>query len=1116
MALPELMRAWWSRAVQLLVITCAIAAPVSICFLHPPIHSQLVETNGAAYTFPASHPSVQQLFSGFADFVDEHSNVDARLRAGEKYEVPPEHPNIETATYIVRRAATDTAGCFPTPAPGECGTNVSRRHTDIDAAIANAGLAYPANHPKVQTLLAKFIPASHRDVDAIMAEKTPLPTGHPNIEQYVCRVNRTYTLPPKGTCPFNISKSHINITEAITNSTVSYPANHAKVQVLLADWIPSWHRDVDSLMTDKTPLPSNHPDMEAYVCRVDRTYAAPPNGSCPAYIGPSHPNVTRSINNASFAYPNGHPSATTLLGSWVPSWHRDIDILMRDKVPLSLGHPSVEQFICVGYNPVSKDTCPVKVGRNHPSVDKAFALSTKLPASHPSVDKIMSQWIPFGHPNVDSLIEDGRAALPAGHPSIDDFICLPGIFSSGVVASTAAASAFGLAVLIRWCYKLQKCWMQRSLVEKVNIASGAAAGAAIVGTRLADRKKDTLDMDRGAALEMQEIGIGGTIRTTSHESLGGGGGARAKAGTSRAQSRHHCRAKSDYRMPPKCSHDADPEPRRNGPSEAKKRRSIAPALPPRPKPSPLYTTQQNRPPPPPPLPRRNRELRRMQTLHAQHKKRDLFDADEKYERARLPSQGRVHLRLTNKDRLLEAKSQGFWARLRFILFHYRVWDDWNSGHVLAFGVYFGLMMLCLYTSSDQDSGRAWGSLAAFNTMILVVPATRNSVCTWLLGLPFDHVVIYHRFLGRVALLCTLFHFSYFADNLKKSYQEAAYATGLGAMSCGIVIGLSSINYIRRKHFNVFYWSHYAFVGYYGLAWVHVPQTQPFLSVGIALYGLDKMLRAVWTGWPMKTTVFRNKNEQICQVRFNKNAITQWLGMHRVGQYYFVNFPALSLTEWHPFSVSSGPREDGVELHIRALGDHTREIVALATKRAKQVTKNRAYIRVDGPYGLHDFNCRRYPALLLVGGGVGITPVIGILKDIYLVGSYAPSERSRSLPHRIESVYAVWVMRQETDYSCFRQELDACLAAAKSSEQFPALVIWVYVSRAKREDLPFPLIKGRPQFKPMFEEIHDRHPDKAALVFACGPGAMINQLWDQCIQMTVTGARYDFHHETFEF
>ena len=78
-------------------------------------------------------------------------------------------------------------------------------------------------------------------------------------------------------------------------------------------------------------------------------------------------------------------------------------------------------------------------------------------------------------------------------------------------------------------------------------------------------------------------------------------------------------------------------------------------------------------------------------------------------------------------------------------------------------------------------------------------------------------------------------------------------------------------------------------------------------------------------------------------------------MHRVGQYYFVNFPALSLHEWHPFSVSSGPRENEVELHIRALGDHTKEIVKLATERAGRIP---TWICIDGPYGVQSFDYRR--------------------------------------------------------------------------------------------------------------------------------------------------------------
>jgi respiratory burst oxidase len=85
-------------------------------------------------------------------------------------------------------------------------------------------------------------------------------------------------------------------------------------------------------------------------------------------------------------------------------------------------------------------------------------------------------------------------------------------------------------------------------------------------------------------------------------------------------------------------------------------------------------------------------------------------------------------------------------------------------------------------------------------------------------------------------------------------------------------------------------------------------------------------------------------------------ITRALDVHNVGQYYFVNFPGLSLTEWHPFSVSSGPREESIELHIRALGDHTTRVVEYAKENAK--LKILPWIRVDGPYGKQNFDYKK--------------------------------------------------------------------------------------------------------------------------------------------------------------
>eukprot|EP00041_Stephanoeca_diplocostata_P006252 m.78999 g.78999 ORF g.78999 m.78999 type:complete len:290 (-) comp16261_c0_seq2:420-1289(-) len=282
-------------------------------------------------------------------------------------------------------------------------------------------------------------------------------------------------------------------------------------------------------------------------------------------------------------------------------------------------------------------------------------------------------------------------------------------------------------------------------------------------------------------------------------------------------------------------------------------------------------------------------------------------------------------------------------------------------------------------------------------------------------------------------------------------------------------------------------------------------------------GLDKALRFVWTLLPKRTLLFGNHGDGIAQVRFPKNPIAKFVGKHRVGQYMFVNFPELSLTEWHPFSVASGPREDFVELYIRDLGDHTKRIVALS-KRCAMIGRQ-TWIRADGPYGVHDFNYRRYEVLVLAGGGVGITPVIGLLKDIYGTPSDPPpmNDDNRCC---MRCVYAVWVMPHRSDADTFLSLLEHQVRVAAERPDLPALVVEIYCTREKGPSAVQSsklLHLGRPKFTILMDRTGHEHTDTAStLVFACGPGRMVNELWDESIKRTSAMRRIDFHHETFEF
>lgn len=84
----------------------------------------------------------------------------------------------------------------------------------------------------------------------------------------------------------------------------------------------------------------------------------------------------------------------------------------------------------------------------------------------------------------------------------------------------------------------------------------------------------------------------------------------------------------------------------------------------------------------------------------------------------------------------------------------------------------------------------------------------------------------------------------------------------------------------------------------------------------------------------------------------------------------VNRSPFSLTQ-HPFSFSSSPERGGrVEMTIKELGDFTRTVGSIAPG-------TRAYL--DGPHGT--FSPDRYegPAFALLAGGIGISPMMSILR-----------------------------------------------------------------------------------------------------------------------------------------
>ena len=74
---------------------------------------------------------------------------------------------------------------------------------------------------------------------------------------------------------------------------------------------------------------------------------------------------------------------------------------------------------------------------------------------------------------------------------------------------------------------------------------------------------------------------------------------------------------------------------------------------------------------------------------------------------------------------------------------------------------------------------------------------------------------------------------------------------------------------------------------------------------------------------------------------------------------------------HPYSLSAAPTEHYVRITVKDLGDHSRSLADL---------RPGTRVFVEGPYGAFTAGRSSSPHVVLVGGGVGITPIRAIIEE----------------------------------------------------------------------------------------------------------------------------------------
>jgi predicted ferric reductase len=402
------------------------------------------------------------------------------------------------------------------------------------------------------------------------------------------------------------------------------------------------------------------------------------------------------------------------------------------------------------------------------------------------------------------------------------------------------------------------------------------------------------------------------------------------------------------------------------------------------------------------------------------------------------------------------------------------------------------------TAAGQLTG-LYGTLAALVALILM---GRSPWLDQLLGTA--RLVAWHRWAGIATVTLLVAHtvlitLGYAAStsngvmaqlwDVLKTYPDVLMATvGLVLL---IAVAITSAGAARRRlRYETWYFAHlYAYVGI-ALGFAHQ------LAVGTDFVN-DPVARAYWSGlfvavvailvWfrvlaPL-AAAWRHRLRVSKVVAEGHGVVSIFMtGRHldelavSAGQYFL--WRVLTRSGWwraHPFSLSAEPNGRLLRITVQATGDYTRLL---------QHLRPGVRVMAEGPYGTLTALRRTQPKVLLIAGGVGITPLRALLGE---------------LPGRPGDIVLLYRASEWSDV-LFRRELDQLVGSR-------GVTVRYVIGRRGSAELPTdPLAPG-----PLRKLVPDV---KARDVFVCGPDGMMTTVRSSLMKLGVPAARV--HLERFAY
>lgn len=375
----------------------------------------------------------------------------------------------------------------------------------------------------------------------------------------------------------------------------------------------------------------------------------------------------------------------------------------------------------------------------------------------------------------------------------------------------------------------------------------------------------------------------------------------------------------------------------------------------------------------------------------------------------------AHLNLTGEDQLQGNKSS---KHPRFRLWTFPVLIKGPFGVVSA-TEFTGIVLFLLYVfwatyaytvdalgsipESDRTSFRAKsmfmmeimglrsGAIGLMCLAFLFVPISRGSVLLRYIDIPFEHATRYHVWLGHLTMVIFTIHGLLYVvawamdgrlvqELLQWKDIGIANLPGVISLLAGLLMWVTSLPGVRTWNFELFFYTHQLYVVFVVFLALHVGDFIFTMAAGgIFLFLLDRFLRFCQSRRRVTVISSRCLPCGTVELVLSKPQNLRYNAL----SFIFVQVRELSWLQWHPFSVSSSPLDGKHHLAvlIKVLGKWTEKLRQRITDIDAQKDLSVITTSVEGPYGHEVPYHLMYENLILVAGGIGLSPFLAILSDI---------------------------------------------------------------------------------------------------------------------------------------